>query len=148
MGKWERDHSVGQASDVGESHLRGRLLEIKCELIMFPSARDGGNVWYIREGTHNPTPWQCLDMCNNFIAIKFLIETSSYFLLIKMPKLPHTIQGWPWAWGWPHEHNWDVRQPRAPFFRSIMLLFLFSSEYYIDTFGCRGLEKSLVIRHS
>jgi len=28
---WERDPSVDQPSDVGESHLRGRLLKIKCK---------------------------------------------------------------------------------------------------------------------
>jgi len=28
------------------------------------------------------------------------METSSIFLLIKMPKLPHTIQGWPLVYGW------------------------------------------------
>jgi len=31
MGEWERDPSVDQTSDVGESHLRGGLLKIKCE---------------------------------------------------------------------------------------------------------------------
>jgi len=31
MVEWEREPSVDQPSDVGESHLRWRLLEIKCE---------------------------------------------------------------------------------------------------------------------
>jgi len=33
LGEWERDPSVDHPSDVGESHLRGRLLGIKCEYV-------------------------------------------------------------------------------------------------------------------
>jgi hypothetical protein len=50
----ERDPSLVQASDVGDSYLRGRLLDFKCELLCPTLTRKGGNVGYIREVTHIP----------------------------------------------------------------------------------------------
>jgi hypothetical protein len=46
------DPSVDKAADVSDSHLRGRLLEIKCEYLCLTSVRNGGNIRYIREETH------------------------------------------------------------------------------------------------
>lgn len=62
---------MDQSTNVGDSHLKGGLLKIKCEWVGSKSIRNGGNVGYIRYDTRitNTLKFLMQMWCLNLLVI-------------------------------------------------------------------------------